>query len=434
MNRSTFAASPQVTAFTNCLAARLDSLSIDLDIKSSRFVPGGIRVGLSGLAALLPHYRWVTESSDRGDWPETREGLRNLGRLLRQAIDAGDEEAVLAACKAILAWGGDRNPRVGAFPYLSGLHEQKALARYLGTARRAFALDTAIIDARSPQASKMNSMLTKVHALASTDGLPIYDSRVAAAIAALVELWRRAQGLERDALPAELVFPPTTSDRSVLYLFDDAQAPECMSYAAAVARETAASWSSAKIRLGWLMRETLSKSPGLFAGEADQDRMHAFEACLFMVGYDVACLRGNWPGTGLDKTKRARLQRAGRDRLRREQAGLAHRTISTLAREDGRLAYAGTVDTGISGRWGESTFAFDSDFLQGLLADFPPGTDAGLGASMTGEVKPDTIGFWIDEHYPAKPRRYASALAAIFVDQGLARRVDGTGPVRLRFV
>lgn len=434
MNRSTFTASPYVTAITNWLAARLDTLSIDLDIKSSRFVPGGIRIGLTGLGALLPHYRWVTESSDKGDWRETREGLRTFGRLLRQAIDEDNEEAVLAACKAILAWGGDRNPRVGALPYLSGLHEQKALVGYLDTARRAFALDTAVIDPRSPQAPKMNSMLTKVHALASTDGLPIYDSRVAAAIAALVELWRRAEGIEQRPLPEELVFPPTTSDRTVLHLFHDAQAPERMSYAAAATRETAASWSSAKIRLGWLMREALCKTPGLFAGEAEQDRMHAFEACLFMIGYDVACLRGNWPGTALDKTKRARLQRAGRDRLRREQAGLAHRTISTLAREDGRLAYAGTVDTGISGRWGESAFAFDSDFLQALLTDFPPDTDAGLGASMTGDVKPDTIGFWIDEHYPAKPRRYASALAAIMVDLGLARRVDGTGPVRLRFV
>lgn len=434
MNRSAFTALPHVLAFTNWLAARLDSLSIDLDIKSSRFVPGGIRVGLTGLAALLPHYRWVTESSDKGDWPETREGLRNLSRLLRQAIDAGNEDAVLAACKAILAWGGDRNPRVGALPYLSGLHEQKALVRYLDTARRAFALDTAVIDARSPQAPRMNSMLTKVHALASTDGLPIYDSRVAAAIAALVELWRRAQGLERDPLPAQLVFPPTTSDRSVLYLFDDAQGPERMSYAAAATRETAATWSSAKIRLGWLMSETLCKMPGLFAGEAKQDHMHAFEACLFMIGYDVACLRGNLPGTGLDKTKLARLQRAGRDRLRREQAALVNRTISTLAREDGRLAYAGTVDTGISGRWGETAFAFDSDFLQALLADFPPGSEAGLGASMTGAVKQDTIGSWIDHHYPAKPRRYASALAAILVDQGLALRGGGAKSIRLSFV
>jgi hypothetical protein len=53
---------------------------------------------------------------------------------------------------------------------------------------------------------------------------------------------------------------------------------------------------------------------------------------------------------------------------------------------------------------------------------------------MTGIVQPDTIGFWIDQHYPGKPRRDASALAAIFVNQGLAEEVAGTRWIRLRFL
>jgi hypothetical protein len=434
MDRNEFRTSPDVIKFTDWLANRHRTLSIGIDIKSSRFVPGGIRADLTGLDALLPHYRWRTWGCVSGDWPETQRCLQKRRAALRQAIEARDEDAVLEACRCILAWGGDRNSRAGALPYLSGLHGKGTLSDYLDGARRAFALDSAVINKSRPQADKMNSMLTKVHALASADGLPIYDSRVAAAIAALVELWRREEGRECGPLPWELVFPATMSDRSALYLFDDAQDPGVMSYAPAKVAETAARWSGAKIRLGWLLNGILEKDAGMFVTEEERDRMHAFEASLFMIGYDVACLRGNWSGAGLGKKQRAKLQGAGRRWLRLEHAGLPHKTINTLNGGKANLAYAGNVETGISGVWGKTAFAFDSDFLQELLADFAPECDVGLGASMTGPVKPDTLGFWIGEHYPAKSRKYASALGAIFVEEGLANRIADKNEVRIRFL
>jgi hypothetical protein len=53
------------------------------------------------------------------------------------------------------------------------------------------------------------------------DGSPIYDSRVAATIAALVELWRRHQSLN-GPFPPELTFSATAFSRTALHLFDDA--------------------------------------------------------------------------------------------------------------------------------------------------------------------------------------------------------------------
>jgi hypothetical protein len=434
MDRNAFNASPAVIAFTTWLADRGRTLSICLNIKSSRFVPGGIRAELTGLNALLPHYRWRTPDSKKGDWDETRQCLRALGDALKRAIADRKEDEVLEACGRILAWGGNRNSRTGAWPYLSGLHEQGKLAEYLDAARRAFALDGALIDESRPQAAKMNSMLTKVHALASADGLPIYDSRVAAAIAALVESWRRDTGRTGDPLPRELVFPATTADRSVLCLFGDAQSPGVMSYASHAADETAASWSAAKIRLGWLMSEVLEQAEWLFRAEDARYRMHAFEASLFMIGYDVACLRGNQAAAEPGKTRRAKVQRAGSEQLRREHADFEHKTISTLNGDKQNLKYAGNLAAGFSGIWNETDFSFASDFLHELLADFPAKTEVGLGASMTGDVKEDTLGYWIDAHYPAKPRRYASALAAIFVAEGLAERIAAPGPIRLLFL
>src|SRR6185312_17000697 len=52
----------------------------------------------------------------------------------------------------------------------------------------------------------MGSMLSKVHALNAKDGLPIYDSRMAAAISALAETHRR-DVLRSPNMPTELSFP-----------------------------------------------------------------------------------------------------------------------------------------------------------------------------------------------------------------------------------
>ncbi len=433
MNRNAFIASSDVAAFTDWLAEHYRSLSIRLDIKSSRFVPGGIRTDVSGLD-LLRHYRWRTKGSETGNWQETRDYLHELGDALKRAIAGRNEDEVLDACRRVLAWGGNRNDAKGAMPFLKALHAEGKLAEYLDTSSRAFALDVAVVDASRPQATKMNSMLTKVHALASHDGLPIYDSRVAAAIAALVELWRRSQGKTGAPLPSELAFPAIPSDRSVHSLFADAQSPGVLSYAPATAAATAADWCSAKIRLGWLMAAVSEKAPGLFAGEAAKDRMHAFEASLFMIGYDVSCLKENAPGAGIDARQRKHIQRAGAARLRRDHAGLPRTLISTLNGKTPNISYAGNVHIGFSGVWSETPFTIDSDFLQDLLDDFPAGEEAGLGANMTGDVEPDTLGYWINQHYPAKSRRLVSVLAPILVAEGCVESITGVYPTRLRFL
>ena len=165
------------------------------------------------------------------------------------------------------------------------------LCRYLRDAGDAFALDTADVDAIVPPVELLNSMLTKVHALYAADGLPIYDSRVAAAIASLVEMWRVATGKSGDPLPAMLAFPATAASRTVRGLFPHANAPGVMAYGTP---ETAGQWASAKVRLAWIMESVLGRLPELFTGccpvPSPADRIHAFEASLFMVGYNVTCL------------------------------------------------------------------------------------------------------------------------------------------------
>lgn len=67
----------------------------------------------------------------------------------------------------------------------------------------------------STDIEEMNSMLTKVHAFFALDGLPIYNSRVAAAIATLIELWRTESGRIQQTLPDPLKFPALSKAHSV---------------------------------------------------------------------------------------------------------------------------------------------------------------------------------------------------------------------------
>jgi hypothetical protein len=227
-----------------------------------------------------------SQSTTTGDWAETVRILNGFRASLHAAIDNEDAAAGLKTCMEIIAWGGDRSSARGAVPFLRELADQNTLLAYLAATRADLALSTAQLGAPL-HVKKMNSMLTKVHAMASEDGLPIYDSRVAAAIAALVEVWRRVQGTSASPLPALLTFPATSRERTVRDMAADAMLPGVMSYEPSYEARTARSWSEAKIRLGWLMQRILADAPGLFKGSMPE-RMHAFEASLFMIGYDVA--------------------------------------------------------------------------------------------------------------------------------------------------
>jgi hypothetical protein len=293
VNKQAFLANQDVEGFLVWLARELPRLKIRLDIKRSRFVPSGLKVDVAGLENVLAHYAWKSHGMATGDWAETRARLAASAHALRDAVRRNSDQDALDACRDILLWGGNRNWSTGAYPLLEARAAAGVLCQYLRDTGTAFALETADVDAIVPPVALLNSMLTKVHALYAEDGLPIYDSRVAAAIASLVEMWRMATGNSGDPLPAPLNFPATAASRTVRGLFPTARSPGVMAYGAP---ETAGQWASAKVRMGWIMESILGKLPALFseccpaAGLAD--RMHELEASLFMVGHDVRCLDG----------------------------------------------------------------------------------------------------------------------------------------------
>lgn len=229
-------------------------------------------------------YSWRAAGMTEGTFAETRTVIQRLTHAI--TVARNDAEA-LTACKCILRWGGDRRPTEGALPFLES---QQDLLGYLHAVKASLALDTAVIPPAGtfPAVMAMNSMLTKVHAFMSADGLPIYDSRVAGAIASLVEAWRQEEGTAQAPLPNALAFPEVGGGggrRSVRARYGEAARPPVLYYATGPRADsqavvTARKWASAKVRLGWLLSELLA--------EPSPSGIRSLEASLFMAGHNCA--------------------------------------------------------------------------------------------------------------------------------------------------
>jgi hypothetical protein len=294
MNKKNFIQDKDVCNFVEWLANQSLSIKIHLHIKKSKYVPDGVSACVEGFQQILNCYQWKSTNMITGNWQESLVKLESLSQQLRNAVSTNEEQQALRACIDILNWGGDKDPRQGSRPFLVTKASNEILIEYLCNAARAMDLDNAdttrLASVNSP-VEKMNSMLTKIHALLSEDGLPIYDSRVAAASAALVEKWRRDTKKNNEPLPNALRFPATLRSRTVRHAFDTEHTPGVFNY---LNPKTSGEWAAAKVRLAWLMQLVLNSQPLLFADSVSQAaRMHAFEATLFMIGYDVSCLNAN---------------------------------------------------------------------------------------------------------------------------------------------
>jgi hypothetical protein len=314
-----------------------------------------------------------------------------ISSRLRKAVRHANDAQAMQICGEILTFGGERNPRSGARPFLNG---QASLTAYLALAQKQLSLSSADLSALGA-VSKMNSMLTKIHALASDDGLPIYDSRVAVAIAALVEIYRQKMATRWPSVPKELRFPAVDSERDVRRVFPGALPHG--SVASRGAHQTLL-WSQAKVRLGWILEEVLRRDPLLFSetefvgaassGSSMRTRMHAFEAALFMIGYDVRCLGSNLPGRALPKPSKPS-KRAGKKVPARTLGGAVSvkGTVGPLRANLGRIS----LDFG-----GEFPFPALIRHVKTL-----PGKAIVIGAqkvSRRDHAKHHSLDYWLRDH------------------------------------
>ncbi|MBH3430226.1 hypothetical protein [Pseudomonas alkylphenolica] len=288
MKRKQFLAQPEVESFIVWLADNLPTLTFKLRFKSSKFVPGGLVEDVQGFEQVLQHYRWKANWYDANQstvesesWTQTQRSLGQLREWLTSAVNAGDEQQALQACLQVLRWGGVR----GAIPFLHRLAAKGELSVYLQKMAGLMALDgdNGLDDLDSHTVERFDSGLTKVHALLDLSGSPIYDSRVGAAMAMLYSLFRQQCTGRGKPL---LMFPSGAARGSQIRnpgaFLNSVAAPQFSTI-------DYAEWARWQVRLGWIIRALLERTDW-FAGQgALPARCHAFEASLFMLGYDLRC-------------------------------------------------------------------------------------------------------------------------------------------------
>lgn len=195
------------------------------------------------------------------------ESLAVLDRLrgtLRGAAEAFDTERFVAGALAVLAWGGVSN-------WNADWLNRQTRAEIENIIDAAKWLDPSTADDnRLSHIPRLNSGFTKIYSL-MLDRFPIYDSRVAAALALLVRQY--CVETEQTAIPHPLRFslPPGRAAGRLVAGFPNAYGT--------------AQFAVANLRAAWLM-DAMSRR-GRFGELPPANRLRALEAALFMVGFRV---------------------------------------------------------------------------------------------------------------------------------------------------
>jgi hypothetical protein len=319
MYRIEFLFRPAVIGFVDWAATYLLTIPVNLYISASgtgradgQRGPGVVGY-FQGIDAVINAYHWRAQwsAADRtvvfsDDWTSTKQSLSQLSHWIQREVNQGLQGGSENACYAIIRWGGDRNPNVGATRFVEGLHD---VPGYLSGVRQQLRLSHANTQ-ELDTVLEANSMLSKIYALNASDGLPIYDSRVAAAISSLVEIYRQRTQQPGSEIPEELLFKAAEDiqrrrvlglDAARLDFADPMFDPGVITRGTSVTQKQkrAQEWASSKIRLGWLLNAILEKAeengapllgPGTPLDANMPAKMHALEAGLFMLGFDVSCL------------------------------------------------------------------------------------------------------------------------------------------------
>lgn len=200
-------------------------------------------------------------------YEETVAVLDDLGQLLQYGYKTGDATRFLKAAIGVVEWGGVRQNR----KKLKAL-EPDALTVVCEDRER---LDPARADlGQLGEVRHLNAGFSKIHALLSDD-FPMYDSRVACALASLVR--RYCEETCHDEVPQELALsipPARGSPRNPSHgnlRFRDMRWGDAKQYA------------SSNVIAAWLLRALADH--GEFGGLEPDQRLRALQSAMFMLGY-----------------------------------------------------------------------------------------------------------------------------------------------------
>lgn len=290
MNKNQFLADRDVAGFLYFFSCCLHHLEVDYLTNYLSIFPEHAHFHVTGVVAAHANYAWPGENTfivpthpKIYDWDSTSAFLHTARTALRAAIAAGNIPGTWDAVGKILKWGlGHRAPAAlhglrHRYPGPPGASISAYLLRIQGALNLATVNTTHITADLIPYAS---SGMSKVHSLASSDGLIIFDSRVAATVGECINEYLRRQ--------------PSTTIPKPLRIFIETNHPGHNSLQR-VPRPLVNGrnhigfvrdhrWIECQVRVSWIFEEVLARNPAIFPGLPMPERMHCLEAACFMMG------------------------------------------------------------------------------------------------------------------------------------------------------
>lgn len=288
MAKKDFLDNPDVKEFLDFFSRCMKNLEVQYDSQYTGVRRNDPSFHIKGVQDALASYAWPAKDTFNPparlyDWGSTSGFLGRARRALHNAITNGDEPATWNAAIKILEWGLTPNGVKSNKKRLGEIAEEKAIAlwQYLEGVRASIALatcNTASITANLiPYAS---SGICKIHSLASTDGLIIFDSRVAATLGECINEYLRRKKAE--AIPSPLrIFVELRHNRTNPGQRRPRPLANGQNHNGFSQNHR---WIECQVRISWLFEEALTKNPGVFDGFLLPERMHRLEAACFMMG------------------------------------------------------------------------------------------------------------------------------------------------------
>lgn len=289
MNQYEFLKNTIANDFIDFFGTKLGNWPASYKSRNTRIPAGSRRFSCQNVEQALESYCWpahfTAPAEDRGasisaservvscDWPTTKRVLNYLARGLQGAIAsaANADHATLMWAKAILDWGmGSRGK--SALTFLAGV--AGGPAAYLSRTADLLQLDKVdLSELTQRNIPYMNSGLGKLHSLATSDGLVIFDSRVAAALCQAINEYLLASG--QSGIPESLQLMRVGASERTSVPVGGHNHPLF---------QRDFRWMNAQVRVSWLLRAVLERTPDVFPGDDLALRVHKLEAALFMIG------------------------------------------------------------------------------------------------------------------------------------------------------
>ena len=267
MKRNEYLADPQVVGFIEWAGhlARGDS-RLEHSWNDKR---GGLPFCCSSLYEAFQGYRWP--NTPNGDtFTDTICKFDNFRQIFGEigvVYSDVDQFRFIGNAQEILEWGKipKRKNLLDGWKRWKPIELQAYIAKVKG------GFDPVCADTNHLGWVKfMGSGFSKIYS-ALIPGLPIYDSRVACALACLVESYRQDVGLSRVPSQLDLGIPGGQGNK----------AGRCQP---SIRYDQKSKYAKANLQFAWLM-QALAEEPGEFADVPEHRRVDALQSALFMLGY-----------------------------------------------------------------------------------------------------------------------------------------------------